>query len=102
MTVLLILLMACITFSVRYLFLIEKLPFELGERTRSFLSFTGPCVLSAMVAPILFTQTQGAFWSSPYLLAGIGTIIFSFMLRSTLLVVLLGMGLFFVLNHGLV
>ncbi len=99
MTVITILLMAVITFSVRYLFFLKALPFELNDKTKVFLKFTGPCVLSAMVSPIIFTPVDGLIIYSPYLLGGLVTIAISMVLRNTLMVVFLGMSIFLLLKN---
>ncbi|ASA56481.1 AzlD domain-containing protein [Vibrio gazogenes] len=99
MTFITILLMAAITFSVRYLFFMTTLPFELSDKAKEFLKFTGPCVLSAMVAPIMFTPVDGLMIYSPYLLGGIATIMISLVLRNTFMIVLLGMTMFLLLKN---
>lgn len=99
MTVVTILLMAVVTFSVRYLFFITDLPFELNDKAKKFLQFTGPCVLSAMVAPIMFTPIDDLIIYSPYLLGGIATIAISLILRNTLMIVFFGMTIFVLLKN---
>lgn len=99
MTVITILLMAAITFSVRYLFFITNLPFKLNYKAKEFLKFTGPCVLSAMVAPIMFTPVDDLIIYSPYLIGGIATIIMALIIRNTLMVVFLGMIIFLLLKY---
>ena len=99
MTMVTILLMAAITFGVRYLFFIQALPFELNGKAKEFLDFTGPCVLAAMVAPIMFgSVNDGSLFYSPYLLGGIITIVISLMVRNTLMIVFLGMTIFSLLK----
>ncbi len=56
MTVLTILLLACITFGTRYLFLEGRLPVRLGSNIKLFLSYSGPAVLTAITMPILFVH----------------------------------------------
>ena len=58
MTVLTILLLACITFGTRYLFLEGRLPVRLGSNIKQFLSYSGPAVLTAITMPILFVHKQ--------------------------------------------
>lgn len=96
--IIIILLMACITFTVRYAFFSQALSFELSEKSKQFLSFSGPCVLAAMTAPILFNESADTWWLSPFLLAGILAIILSLLIKRTLLVVVLSMLCFFVLQ----
>ena len=51
---LIILVMAVITFTCRYLFFAKTLPYELGPRMQKLLSYTAPSVLTAMWVPIVF------------------------------------------------
>lgn len=69
MTLLTILLLACITFGTRYLFLEGRLPIRLGPSLRLLLSYSGPSVLAAILAPILFVRSEQLYLSSsnPYL-----------------------------------
>ena len=69
MTLLAILLLACITFGTRYLFLEGRLPIRLGPSLRLLLSYSGPSVLAAILAPILFVRSEQLYLSSsnPYL-----------------------------------
>ncbi|MDA7746459.1 AzlD domain-containing protein [Psychromonas sp.] len=104
--------MACITFTCRYLFLSQKLPFELGRKAKSLLSFTAPSVLTAMAVPIVFLSFENkqtlvgesmisSFLSSPFLLAGGVCVFLSLKLQNTLLIVMLSMMVFFVLRFFL-
>ena len=58
MTLKTILLLACITFTTRYLFLDGRLPIRLGPNVRHLLSYSGPAVLTAIAAPILLVHQQ--------------------------------------------
>jgi branched-subunit amino acid transport protein len=58
LTLLTILLLACITFGTRYLFLEGRLPIRLGPNVKHLLSFSGPAVLTAIAAPIIFIHQQ--------------------------------------------
>ena len=58
MTLMIILLLACITFTTRYLFLEGRLPIRLGPNVRHLLSYSGPAVLTAIAAPILLVHQQ--------------------------------------------
>ncbi len=92
-------LMALITFTVRYTFFSSTLKYELGDKTRRFLSFTAPCILTAMAAPIVFGSVNSINQVvNPYLLAGICTIIISLLIKNTLLVVVLSMSIFSLLK----
>jgi len=89
--------MTCITFSCRYLFFSKTVPFELGPKIKRLLSYTAPSVLTAMWVPIVFLghqQTNSNFITSPFLIAGVATVIFSLKVKNTLAVVMFGMGIF--------
>lgn len=58
MTLMTILLLACITFTTRYLFLEGRLPIRLGPNVRHLLSYSGPAVLTAIASPILLVHQQ--------------------------------------------
>ena len=58
MTLMTILLLACITFTTRYLFLEGRLPIRLGPNVRHLLSYSGPAVLTAIATPILLVHQQ--------------------------------------------
>ncbi len=95
-------LMALITFTVRYAFFSSALKYELGHKAGRFLSFTAPCILTAMAAPIVFGSVNNIGQIiNPYLLAGICTIIISLLIKNTLLVVLLSMSIFSLLKFSL-
>jgi branched-subunit amino acid transport protein len=93
--------MTCITFSCRYLFFSKTIPFELGNNAKRLLSYTAPSVLTAMWVPIVFLghqDTSNEFIFSPFLIAGVVTIMLSLKINSTLTVVGLGMSIFVILN----
>ena len=71
MTLITILLLACITFCSRYLFLHPKLPLRIGVRMSHFLSFSAPAVLTAIWVPIIFIKDNSFHGSitNPYLVA---------------------------------
>ena len=94
---LLIFLMALITFYNRYALMSPKLKLHLGENTQLLLKYTAPAVLTGLWVPIVFTHEQhlNLDVTSPYLVAGLVTIVISRLVNSPLLVVGLGMGVFF-------
>ncbi len=95
-----ILLMAMITFAVRYAFFARSLPIKLGRHAKQFLIFTGPCVLTAMWTPIVFNDAITHFdLLNPYLLAGAFAVVASLLIRQTLVVILLSMAVFYFLHH---
>jgi len=53
----LIIAMAVITYSSRYLLLMQSIPISLGPRLRRLLTYTAPAVLTALWVPIIFKPT---------------------------------------------
>ncbi len=49
-----ILVMAVITFAVRYVFFTTSFQLKLTPQMKNILTFTAPCVLTAMIIPIMF------------------------------------------------
>jgi branched-subunit amino acid transport protein len=93
--------MAGITFSCRYLFFANTVAFELGPKFKRALSFTAPAVLTAMWVPIVFLGHQESainFTRSPFLYAGLLTVVLSLQINNTLAVVMISMGCFAALN----
>jgi branched-subunit amino acid transport protein len=89
--------MTCITFSCRYFFFSTTIPFKLGPKVKRLLSYTAPSVLTAMWVPIVFLghqETQGDFMSSPFLIAGVTTVLFSLKVKNALAIVIFGMSVF--------
>ena len=92
-----LLLMAFIVFISRYLFLEPRLPLRLGPRTLHFLHYTGPAVLTAIWAPIVFLPDGklNLQLDNPYLLAAVFASILAVSTRNVLLTTVLSMALFF-------
>lgn len=80
MTLLTIVLLACITFFSRYLFLHPKLPLRIGAKVTHLLSFSAPAVLTAIWVPIIFIKDNNfnSSLTNPYLLAATVAIITSY------------------------
>ena len=96
--------MTCITFSCRYLFLSRLVSFELSPRIKRVLSFTAPAVLTAMWVPIVLLGHQSSdvtFFNSPFLYAGLLTVLLSLKIKNTLAVVSIGMCAFMVFRFTL-
>ncbi len=111
-----IMMMAIITFSVRYAFFSGMIKIKLTPTIKNILTFTAPCVLTAMIMPIMFQDilptpqtdpdilVQDCFLEfdllhSSYFWAGIFSIIASLFIRQTLLVVVLSMLVFYGLRN---
>jgi len=93
--------MTCITFTCRYFFFSTSVPFELGPKVKRLLSYTAPSVLTAMWVPIVFLghqESYGDFITSPFLIAGVTTVIFSLKIKNTLAIVIFGMSVFALLK----
>lgn len=98
-----ILTMATLVFSSRYLFLEPKLPVRLSKQTLTFLSYSAPAVLTAIVAPIVFVQegSGGSLdlsLSNSYLIGALLAIILAYTTRNVLLTTVISMGLFFMIH----
>ena len=99
-----IVLMACITFTVRYLFFTQSFQIRLHPRIERLLVFTAPCILTAMAVPIVFQDGlsksgEMALLSSSYFWAGLLAIGLSLLIRQTLLVILLSMLGFYAMRY---
>ena len=93
--------MTCITFSCRYFFFSKTVPFKLGSKGKRLLSYTAPSVLTAMWVPIVFLghqDTSAEFITSPFLFAGVITVILSLKINNTFAIVALGMSAFVALK----
>lgn len=97
----LILFMAVITFTCRYLFFMHAFPISFNTHTKKILEYTAPSVLTAMWVPIVFLGHETIntnFYTSPYLYAGCITLFAALKLKSTLHIVLVGMGSFLAIH----
>ena len=93
--------MTCITFFCRYCFFSKLITFELAPKVKRLLTFTAPSVLTAMWAPIVFLGHQNTtqdFFESPFLIAGLVTIVLSLKVDNVTAVVVIGIGTFAVLK----
>ncbi|MEZ8143828.1 hypothetical protein A1OO_16915 [Enterovibrio norvegicus FF-33] len=92
-TWLMILGMACITFSVRYFFLAKSIPFRVTPVMQRILKFSAPAVLTALAVPFLvFPQGElDISVQNPFLIAGIFVCALSLLRLGTLSTVLISM-----------
>ncbi len=99
---LLLFLMALITFYNRYALMSPRLRLTLGDNAQRLLKYTAPAVLTGLWAPIVFTHNNqlNTDITSPYLIAGLVTVVVSRFIKAPLLVVALGMGVFFAVDFG--
>lgn len=100
MIMLSILAMTVLVFVSRYLFLEPKLPLRLSPRLQRLLSYSGPAVLTAIWAPIVFTHEQTLWLSNqnPYLWAALLAAILAWKSKNVLLTTVLSMSVFLLLN----
>ncbi|MDK1288369.1 AzlD domain-containing protein [Pseudoalteromonas umbrosa] len=76
--------LACVTFATRYLFLAKNLPFTIGPRFQRLLSFSAPCVLTAIWVPIVFMPNGELVTelNNPYLLGALAAIFLAFKFKN--------------------
>ena len=96
---LIILSMAVVVFMSRHLLLEPKLPIRLSKNALTFLSYSAPAVLTAILAPIVFVPEDQLAISihNPYLTCALVATVLAYVTRNTLLTTVLSMGLFFIL-----
>jgi len=89
--------MALITFYNRYALMSPRLKLTLGDNAQLLLKYTAPAVLTGLWVPIVFTEHQqlNVDPTNPYLVAGLVAVVLSRFIKSPLLVVGLGMVVFF-------
>jgi len=95
-----LLLMAALVFISRYIFLEPRLPIRLGPKVLHFLHYTGPAVLTAIWAPIVFNHKGNLNLAidNPYFIAAIVAAILAVTTRNVLLTTILSMALFFIIQ----
>jgi len=101
---LLIFILALITFANRYIFFSDAIKYNPGEKLKTFLSFSAQAILTALWVPIVFEYKENGaieYTNSNYLIATIFVLLLSFYKINMLIVVMLGMALFFALKYNL-
>lgn len=100
MIILSIFAMAALVFLSRYLFLEPRLPLRLSPALHRLLSYSGPAVLTAIWAPIVFTDKQSLWVShhNPYLWAALLAIFLAWKTSNVLLTTIISMAVFLLLN----
>lgn len=95
-----LLLMAILVFISRYLLLEPRLPIRLGPRVLHFLHYTGPAVLTAIWAPIVFHRDGelNLAINNPYFIAAIVAAILAVSTRNVFLTTVISMLLFFIIR----
>lgn len=101
MNLVIIFVLACLVFFSRYVFLEPRLPLRLAPSVQRILSYSGPAVLTAILAPIVFAP-HGELWvepNNPYLICGILATFIIYRTKNVLLTTVLSMLVFLVLNN---
>ena len=97
---LVLLLGGLITFGIRFSFIYLFGRFQVPETLRRALHYVPPAVLSAIVFPELFMRDSGLYLSPENfrLLAGLAAVAVAWLSRNTLVTILAGMAVLFVLQ----
>jgi len=92
--------MTALVFLSRYLFLEPKLPLRLNPALQRLLSYSGPAVLTAIWAPIVFMPEKNLWleWNNPYLLAALLAGLLAWVSKNVLLTTVVSMGSFLLLK----
>ncbi len=100
-TWLLIGLMSFVTFVNRYVFFSKTITYHPGEKFKTFLSFSAQAILTALWVPIVFHWHDAgtiSITNTHYLISTLFVLVLSFFRINMLLVVLMGLSLFFALK----
>ncbi|HBO21962.1 MULTISPECIES: AzlD domain-containing protein [unclassified Providencia] len=96
----LIITLTVIVFSLRYVFLIPQLPVRLPLIIRQALSYSAPCLLTAICAPVILLENNEmrSFPDNPYLWGALFCVVAASLLKNMLLTV----GLTLIFFYGLI
>ncbi|HHR5884578.1 TPA: AzlD domain-containing protein [Providencia alcalifaciens] len=96
----LILSLTAVVFSLRYVFLIPQLPIRLPLIVRQALSYSAPCLLTAICAPVILLENHEprSFPDNPYLWGALFCVVAASFLKNMLITV----GLTLVFFYGLI
>nr|WP_314265738.1 AzlD domain-containing protein [uncultured Moellerella sp.] len=85
----LIIALAVIVYSLRYVFLIPKLPVRLPLFIRQALSYSAPCLLTAITAPVILLEKNQfrEFPDNPYLWGALFCVLMSLLIKNMLFAV---------------
>ncbi|MET1219423.1 MAG: AzlD domain-containing protein [Glaciecola sp.] len=103
MTWLAIVMMACVTFSVRYFFLAKSMPIRINDTMKRFLRFSAPAVLTALTIPIVLFPAGSLNLApdNPFLLGALLAINLSLTRLATIWVLIISMSAFVFLQWWL-
>ena len=96
----LIISLTAVVFSLRYIFLIPQLPIRLPLIVRQALSYSAPCLLTAICAPVILLENHELrnFPDNPYLWGALFCVVAASLLKNMLITV----GLTLVFFYGLI
>lgn len=96
----LILSLTAVVFSLRYVFLIPQLPIRLPLIVRQALSYSAPCLLTAICAPVILLENHElrSFPDNPYLWGALFCVVAASFLKNMLITV----GLTLVFFYGVI
>ncbi|EMI5489342.1 AzlD domain-containing protein [Providencia stuartii] len=85
----LIISLSIIVFSLRYIFLIPQLPVRLPLFIKQALSYSAPCLLTAICAPVILLENHQLrdFPDNPYLWGALFCVITASLIRNMLMTV---------------
>lgn len=96
----LIISLTAVVFSLRYIFLIPQLPIRLPLIVRQALSYSAPCLLTAICAPVILLENHElrSFPDNPYLWGALFCVVAASLLKNMLVT----LGLTLVFFYGLI
>ncbi|ENG4183645.1 AzlD domain-containing protein [Providencia rettgeri] len=98
---LLIISLTAIVFTLRYIFLIPQLPIRLPLVVRQALSYSAPCLLTAICAPVILLENHEirSFPDNPYFWGALFCVVVASVLKNMLLTVGLTLVFFYSLIY---
>ena len=104
-TWILIIILSLITFTNRYVFFSQTITYQPSEKIMKFLSFSTQAVLTTLWIPIVFTYDSERtinYTDINYLIASIFVFILSMLKINMFLIIVMGLGVFFMLKFDLI
>ncbi|MBP6345601.1 AzlD domain-containing protein [Neisseriaceae bacterium CLB008] len=96
----LLLLLAFIVFVNRYVFLEPKMPVRLPALFNEALTYSAPCLLTAICGPIIMGSTGLAgLPSNPYVYGALVSVVLAYKIKRMVVAVLLSLILFYVIYY---
>jgi branched-subunit amino acid transport protein len=99
----LIIILSCIVFFNRYIFLDPNLGIKIPVFLSRVLKYSAPCLLASICAPIIFLRNEAFDYSisNSYLLGAIITILLSLLIKRLVVVVIFSLCVFYTLVYFL-